>query len=348
MKIIKVLVVDDMAYNRDVISGMLESSPYISVVGTAADGEEALEKVVKLKPDLITLDLEMPRMDGFTFLRLLMKSMPLPVLVISSKADDKSVIRALEFGAVDFLPKPVKAGESLEDLKRELIEKVKTFVSTEMSKVRTSVAILEESANVKVGRSKGQGESRFDIVAIGASTGGPPAIQAIVTRLPKDFPAAVVISQHMPPKFTRFFAERLDKLSSVEVKEAAEGDLLKPGRVLISPGGNHLAFERTKGGVKAKLVEVKPSDKYVPSVDVMMRSAASHYGKRTMGVLLTGMGNDGKEGMGMVKGMGGLTLAESKDTAVIYGMPKEAVDAGVVDVVLPLNLMAQEIMKYCG
>jgi two-component system chemotaxis response regulator CheB len=352
LKIIKVLVVDDSAYNREALSGMLESSPFISVVGTASDGEEAIERVVKLRPDLITLDLEMPRMDGFTFLRWLMKSVPTPVLVISSRDDDRSVIRALEFGAVDFLAKPVGPGESMDALKRDLIEKVKTFAPVEMKKVSSSVALLEEAAKEKpvfrAAREEAPAKSRIDIVAIGASTGGPPAIQAIITRLPKRFPAAVVVSQHMPPNFTRFFAERLDKLSVLEVREARDGDLLKPGTVLISPGGNHMTFGRAEGGVRVALLDVKPSDKYVPSVDMMMKSAASHFGPRTLGVILTGMGNDGKEGMGLIKGMGGPTLAESQETAVIYGMPKEVVAAGVVDKVLPLGKMAEEIIKACG
>ena len=352
MKIIRVLVVDDSAYNREALTGMLESSSFISVVGTASDGEEAIERVVKLKPDLITLDLEMPRMDGFTFLRWLMKSMPIPVLVISSRADDKSVIRALEFGAVDFLAKPVHAGVGIEELKRELIEKVKIFAPVEMTKVRSSVALLEEASRSKpVSRppvKQDASTSKIDVVAIGASTGGPPAIQAIITKLPKSFPAAIVVSQHMPPNFTRFFAERLDKLSALTVKEAQAGDVLAPGMVFISPGGSNMTFGRTEGGVKVILQEPRPEDKYVPSVDVMMKSVASHFRNRVMGVILTGMGNDGKEGMELIKGMGGPTLAESQETAVIYGMPKEAVKAGVVDKVLPLGKMADEIAKACG
>jgi len=350
LKIIKVLVVDDSAFNRDAISGMLESSSFITVVGTATDGEDAIEKVARLKPDLITLDLEMPKMDGFTFLRWLMKAMPVPVLVISSKADDRSVIRALEFGAVDFLPKPIGKGESIEELKQELVSKVKTFAATEMSKVSSSVKLIEAAASskpIRVAAPPLSGSPSFDLVAIGASTGGPPAIQAIITKLPKGFPAAVCVSQHMPPKFTRFFAERLDKLSAVTVKEAEDGELLVPGRVLIAPGGSNMSFGRTRGGVKVEILVPSPSDKYIPSVDVMMKSAAVQYGKRAMGVILTGMGNDGTDGMSLVKGMGGFTLAESRETAVIYGMPKEAVKAGVVDKVLPLDKMADEIIKAC-
>lgn len=351
MKKIKVLVVDDSPYNREAMTGMLESSPGIVVIGTAADGEEAIEKVVRLKPDFITLDLEMPRMDGFTFLRWLMRSMPLPVIVVSSKADDKSVIRALEFGAVDFLPKPIGHDSKLDDMRVELVRKVHAFADTEMVKVRSSIALIEEAAKKGPATRPAAprtGEPNYDILAIGASTGGPPAIQAIITKLPADFPAAVVVSQHMPPKFTRFFAERLDKLSSLSVKEAEDGDLVVPGRVLIAPGGSHMTFGRGKGAVKVVLQDTGPKDKYTPSVDIMMRSAAMNYSGRVLGVLLTGMGNDGKDGMLLIKGMGGRTLAESHETAVIYGMPKEAVVAGAVDKVLPLGKMAAEIIMECG
>ena len=252
LRLIKVLVVDDSPVNRKVLSEMLESSPFITVVGVACDGEEAIQQTVKLKPDLITLDLEMPRMDGFTFLRWLMKSAPVPVIVISSKADDKSVIRALEFGAVDFMPKPLAQGEALEELKFELIEKVKFFAPVEMAKVKGSLAILDQAAKAKPLPHKA-GQPVLDVVAVGSSTGGPPALQAIITKLARDFPAAVVVSQHMPANFTKFFAERLDKLSTVDVKEAENGDMLQPGRVLIAPGGSHLTFGRTSGGVKSKV-----------------------------------------------------------------------------------------------
>jgi len=351
LKKIRTLVVDDLPYNREVITKMLGESPDIEVVGTAGDGEEAIERVVRLKPDFITLDLEMPRMDGFTFLRWLMRSVPTPVIVISSKSDDKSVIRALEFGAVDFLAKPLGRGARIEDLQKDLITKVRAFAGTEMKKVTSTVDIIEEAMKEgppdRDGRMAKSGRAEFDMVAIGASTGGPPAIQAIITRLPRNFPAAVVVSQHMPPKFTQFFAERLDKLSALDVKEAGSGDMARPGTVLIAPGGHHMSFERTKGGLKVVLEDTSPKDKYAPSVDVMMRSAAVNFGKRVMGVLLTGMGNDGKEGMTLIKNMGGITLAESQETAVIFGMPRAAVAAGCVDKVLPLGEMAPAILKHC-
>ena len=345
MKIIKVLVVDDSTVNRKVLTGMLESSPFISVVGTAANGEEAIERVVRLRPDLITLDIEMPGMDGFTFLRWLMRSNPLPVIVISSRADERSVIRALEFGAVDFLSKPAGEGDALLELQRDLVEKIRFLAPTEMAKVSSSVALIEEALKARAAAPAEQGRTLVDLVAIGASTGGPPALQAILTRLPADFPAAVAISQHMPPNFTRFFAERLGKLSKVKVKEAEEGDLLLPGHALVAPGGYHMVFGRASGGVGVALQQAKPGDKYVPSVDAMMKSAALNFGTRTLGVVLTGMGNDGREGMTLIKRMGGQTLAESKETAVIYGMPKEAVEAGAVDREVPLGSMAEEIVR---
>jgi two-component system chemotaxis response regulator CheB len=350
MKLIRVLVVDDFPPNREALTRILESSPFITVVGSASDGEEAIERTVKLRPDLITLDLEMPRMDGFTFLRWLMRAMPIPAIVVSSRADDRSVVQALEFGAVDFLPKPLGAAADLDDLGRVLIDKVKTFSGVEMVKVTRSVMLLEKAVAEKPEAASAQasGISTVDLVAIGASTGGPPAIQAILTRLPGEFPAAIAVSQHMPPKFTRYFAERLDRLCRLEVKEAEDGEPLTPGKALICPGGCHFTFGRMPGGVMAVVRDASPADRYVPSVDAMMKSAAAQYGRRTLGVVLTGMGSDGRDGLGMIRGMGGVTFAESKETAVIYGMPKEAAEAGVVDKVLPLGEMAPEIIRACG
>jgi two-component system chemotaxis response regulator CheB len=347
MKNIRVLVVDDSPQNRKVLSGILDSAHGIEVVGAAADGEEAIERVVRLKPDLITLDLEMPRMDGFTFLRWLMRTVPTPVLVISSRADDRSVITALEFGAVDFLPKPVSP-ENLEELGPDLIEKARFFAGVEISKVGRSMDLLRQVVPLSAPKEKqtpaGQG---MDLVAIGASTGGPPAVQAILANLPKEFPSAIAVSQHMPPVFTRFFAERLDKLCAISVKEAREGDPLLPGTALIAPGGYHMSFKRTEGGVAATLKEAVAQDKFAPSVDAMMRSAALNFGKRAMGVILTGMGNDGREGMSLIRGLGGRTIAESPETAVIYGMPKEAVEAGAVEKSMPLDKIAAEILRIC-
>ena len=347
MKKIKVLVVDDSLPNRNALAGMLGQSPGIEVVGVAADGEEAIEKVVRLRPDLITLDLEMPRMDGFTFLRWLMRVAPTPTLVISSRNDDRSVLTALEFGAVDFLPKPVSP-EDMEELGRDLLEKVKFFAGIEISRVSRSVDLLRRIGPVEDEEER-QAPSRrhVDLVAIGASTGGPPAVQAILASLPRQFPAAIAVSQHMPPIFTRFFAERLNKVCKISVREAVDGEPLIPGTALVTPGGHHMSFRRSGGGIAVSLKEAHEDDRYIPSVDVMMRSAAQNYGRRTMGVILTGMGNDGREGMSLIKGLGGITIAESQETAVIYGMPKEAVEAGVVDISMPLDMIAAEIIRLC-
>ena len=347
MEKIKVLVVDDSLPNRKALSGMLGQSPGIEVVGAAADGEEAIEKVVRLKPDIITLDLEMPRMDGFTFLRWLMRVAPTPTLVISSRDDDRSVLTALEFGAVDFLAKPVSP-EGMDDLKRDLIEKVKFFAGIEISRVSRSVDLLRRAGPGSIPEKRQASARRHvDIVAIGASTGGPPAVQAILASLPGEFPAAIAVSQHMPPVFTSFFAERLNKVCKISVREAVDGEPLLPGVVLITPGGHHMSFRRTDGGVAVSLKKAREVDRYVPSVDIMMRSAAQNYGRRTMGVILTGMGNDGREGMSLIKGLGGITIAESPETAVIYGMPKEAVEAGAVDISMPLDRIAAEIIRLC-
>jgi len=236
MKEIRALVVDDSPYNRQTIIRMLQHTPSIKVVGTASDGKEAISKVIKLKPDVVTLDLEMPTMDGFTFLRWIMKESPLPVIVVSARSDDKSVFKALELGAVDFIVKPTpKASPELQKIRDELLAKVNAIAYLEMDKMKANLDLLIESRDKhrKVedvsSRSK-----RIELVAIGASTGGPPAIQAILLRLPKNIPAGIVISQHMPEGFTRHFAERLDNISPIRVKEAVDGEAVERGKALIT------------------------------------------------------------------------------------------------------------------
>lgn len=351
---IRVLVVDDSAYNRQAIQRMLESHPEIRVVGTARDGEEAMAQTLRLRPDLITLDLEMPRMDGFTFLRWVMATRPMPVLVVSARSDDRSILRALELGAVDFVAKPTAgASARLLTIQEDLVEKISSVAGLEIRKLQASLR-LSESAALHPPREvteAGMHTSRtrmkhLAVVAIGASTGGPPAIQAILQHLPASYPSAVLVTQHMPSGFTRHFAERLNKGARVEVCEAAEGDLIQAGRVLITPGGFHLGLKRQGKEVRTTLIPREGRDRYVPSADVMLRSAATTYGSRTLGVLLTGMGNDGTEGLRAVKAAGGETWAESEESAVIFGMPAEAIRAGVVDRVLPLSKIVEEVAGW--
>lgn len=351
MEIIKVLVVDDSAYNRVAISQMLSTEPSMRVVGTAHDGVDAIAKTLRLAPHVITLDLEMPNMDGFTFLRWLMKEKPTPVLVLSSRSDSRSVFRALELGAVDFLAKPeARISKSIESLRDELVTKVQAVLHLEMAKVKSQIELLAVEKAAAAPRKEDDGEiekSPIEVVAIASSTGGPPAIQAIVSALPADFGAGIVISQHMPAGFTKSFAERLNKLSPLVVTEAASGDRISPGSVLIAPGGYHLVVQRDGTGLYADLVPRVSSDRYVPSADRMMVSVAEACGAATLGVVLTGMGNDGAEGVRAIKKKKGQCLAESEKSAVIFGMPQEAIRTGAVDKVLPLSSMAEEIRVRC-
>ncbi len=351
MKKVKALIVDDSAFNRAAISKMFEGDSGIEVVGTAHDGVDAIAKTLRLQPDVITLDLEMPNMDGFTFLRWLMKERPTPAIILSSRSDSRSVFRAMELGAVDFIPKPeARISKSLETIREELLAKVHAVLNLEMKKVQSTVELLSERKAPPEARKEDEiapGQGAIEVVAIAASTGGPPALQAILTALPPDFSAGIVIAQHMPPGFTRSFAERLNKLATVVVSEAIAGDVLKPGMALIAPGGHHLVLKRERQGLVAQVLPRSPGDKYVPSADLLLSSVAEACGPAALGVVLTGMGKDGTEGALEIKRRRGRCLAESEESAVIFGMPQEAIRAGAVDRALPLSRMAAEIEARC-
>lgn len=353
---IRVLIVDDSAYSRQTIKGMLETDSDVEVIGIASNGIEAMAKTIKLKPDIITLDFEMPEMDGFSFLRWLMKERPTPVIMVSSHSDSRTVFRALEFGAVDFIAKPTKrASVELYSIKNDLLEKVKGMRELRMDRLDISRCLtaepsaMEDAVEAKEGATAevaaGQQTSDIEVVAIGASTGGPAALQVILTRLPSNFPAAILISQHMPKGFTDSFAERLNRLSRIRVKEAADGDCVERGKALVCPGGYHLALKREGDGIRIALRNPTDRDRYTPSVDLMMSSTAEHFGPMSMGVVLTGMGNDGRDGIVEIKKKGGYTIAESDSTAVVFGMPKEAIRTGVIDKVLPLDEIPGEITR---
>lgn len=350
--LIKVLVVDDSAYNRRTIIRMLEEIPGVKVVDYACDGEEALRKAVDLKPDLITLDLEMPRMDGFTVLRIIMQNRPVPVIVVSSRSDDENVFRAMEFGAVTFIPKPsARISPELFDIRDDLHEKVAAIVQTDMNKVlRRSIKDDGEGTRkrIRAGIKKGRKGSAVELVAIGSSTGGPPALQKIVSAIQDEIPVAFVISQHMPPGFTRAFADRLNKFSAMEVKEAENGDEVKPGRILVAPGGTNLTFRQHGEKIVARISDPDSGQRYVPSVDAMFKSAAEFYGSSVLGVVLTGMGNDGAAGTQRVKMHGGKVLAESEESSVVFGMPKEAIATGDVSRIVTLDRMCDAILRECG
>ncbi len=343
---IKLLIVDDSPLFRQMINMILQKHPHIDVAGLAENGEKAMKLVVERKPDVILLDLEMPHIDGFTFLRWMMAYYPTPVLVISSHSDGYSIFRALELGACDFYGKPSSNGELLEQPK-DLISKIETLSKISKESLSKKYAKLAHSKKrVEVPQPPKRRGALSRLLAIGASTGGPPALVEIVSNLPEEIPVPIVISQHMPPGFTKSFSERLNKLSHLRVSEVDGGEPLEAGRVYIAPGGYHLLFEKIGSRVHTCLKTKTEEDRYAPSVDLMMISAAEIFGPGVFGVILTGMGDDGKIGMSKVKKEGGVTLAESEETAVVFGMPREAIEAGVVDQVLPLHKIAEEIIQY--
>ncbi len=343
---IRVLVVDDSAFSRKTISKILESIPSVEVIDTAQDGQDALKKVMRLRPDLITLDLEMPLMDGFTFLRWVMNTMPTPVIVVSAQEADENVFKAMDLGAVDFVVKPTKyASVQLEDIKNDLIEKVLATPLLEMQKVK---ARIQAQAKKETQETKWiQPDEVPRIIGIASSTGGPTAIHSILNSLPSNFPVPIVIAQHMPPSFTTMFAERLNKYTPLTVKEAEEDDLILPNRAYVAPGGKHLAIEKRRDKLYARLLKKETDVRHCPSANVLFRSIAEELRSRSVGAVLTGMGDDGKEGMKYIKDKGGITIAESEKTAIIFGMPQESIKAGIVDYILSLDDISSHLMWLC-
>lgn len=370
MFVIKVVVVDDSAFMRKAISTMLAKDPEIDVVATARDGEEGLELIRKHNPDVVTLDIEMPRMDGLTALRHIMMEMPRPVLMVSSLTSEgaEATLKALELGAVDFIPKQLsKVSLDIVKIEASLISKVKIVASRKLIHSRPRPGIVgrpatpltvpgtagygsrpdaRSAACVSSGPAKLPGGMvKRDVVVIGVSTGGPPAVQKVLSAFPENFPASIVIAQHMPAAFTGPFAKRLDGLCKISVKEAEPGDRLKPGCAFIAPGGKHLLLKQMVSRVDLIISTEPASALYKPSANVLITSAAEAVGRRSLGVILTGMGNDGMEGVRALKQKGGRALAQSDATCVVYGMPKAIVDAGLSDEIVDIDDMAQAIMN---
>ena len=340
--LIRVLVIDDSAFSRQAITRMLETSPLVKVVGVARDGEEALRKAIELQPDLITLDLEMPRMDGFTFLRLVMSKRPTPVMVISGRAGEEDVFKALDLGAVDFIAKPtLRATTQLVSIEQELLRKVHAIRELRIDKVRERLTSLPSvvSGSVEVGAAAPR------VVVIGSSTGGPAALMQIFGAFPEPPRCSFLVAQHMPEGFTAGFAERLDRLTRFRASEARGDAELAPGTIQVAPGGHHLELESARGRIVTRIAPSRPGDKYVPSVDRLFESAAKHFGADLLAVVLTGMGDDGRKGVSVVKACGGSVIAESESTAVIFGMPQQAIRTGAVDAVLPLGEIAMAIQR---
>ena len=342
-KVVRVVVVDDSAYMRKVMKEMLSRSPFLDVVGTARDGEDALEVVEKLRPDVVTLDLMMPNMDGLTFLRHQMARRPVPVVVVSiTSQNGEMMLRALEAGAIDMVQKPTAlASERVFEIGDELIAKVKSAAAARLRHLPAPVAEL--SAKPK---SPQVNSGTFDLVVIGVSTGGPQALKYLLPQLPANLPVPVAVVIHMPVGYTELFASNLNEISPLSVCEAKEGTVLRPGTVLLAPAGRHLTFRRLSDGTVASHLDLEPADSaHRPSVDELFRSAAEVFGNRTLGVVMTGMGSDGTKGAAWIKAQGGEIFTEAEETCIVYGMPRSVVEAGLSDRSLPLTMIGQAILE---
>ncbi|MCU1347835.1 MAG: chemotaxis response regulator protein-glutamate methylesterase [Acidobacteria bacterium] len=344
---IRALVIDDSAYNRVTLSRMLESHAGISVVATAVNGEDGIKQVMKHRPDVITLDLEMPIMDGFAFLRWLMANRPTPVIAVSSRSSDRSVFKALELGAVDFIAKPGgRVSPRLEEIQKDLVTKVTQTAEIRMDNVRRLIN-EEDRKPDDVALDATVCAKGIEAVVVGCSTGGPPALQHLFQALPL-MPVPIVVAQHMPSTFTRLFAERVNRLTRYNVKEAEDGEMLAKGAVYIAPGGMQTEIRRLADGLQVRVFAAAVSDLYAPSVDRLFLSASDACAERLVAVIMTGMGDDGAAAIRTVHERGGKTIAESSQTAIIFGMPGEAIKTGAVDHVLPLPDIADAVHRLCA
>jgi len=344
-KVIRVLVVDDSAYLRKVLKQMLTRSPFIEVVGVAREGAEALEMVEKLDPDVVLCDLIMPGMDGITFLREQMARKPLPVVIVSiTNEGGELALAALDAGAIDFVQKPTAlATEKIFEVSDELIEKVKAAANVSMGHLKLA---LTPGAGVPSTSTLAPKAALVDIVVLGISTGGPQALKYLIPQFPADFPVPIAVALHMPVGYTEMYARKLDTISPLTVKEAQEGDAVEPGVVLFAPAGRHLTFRRTSAGKAVAHLDTRPFDTpHRPSVDVMFQSAAEEFRNRVLGVVMTGMGSDCKQGAAWIKSQGGLVFTEAEETCVVYGMPSSVVEAELSDKIVPLDRMAAAILE---
>jgi len=346
VKKVRVLVVDDSALMRKLIPQMLEADLSIEVVGTAMDGTFCLKKIEELRPDVITLDLQMPGMNGIDTLKEIMRRDPLPVIVVSSHSTEGASVtfKALGLGAFDFVTKPQDASAHMADTAKELIAKIKAAADCKVVRPGTfrAAAPVEKISAAKTGPPPSK------LVAIGISTGGPQALEYLLAQLPPDFPGAIVVVQHMPEGFTDMFARRLDELCSLRVKEAQSGDVLQAGRVLICPGSRHMKVKRLTMGDIVVLNDDVRVNGHRPSVDVLFNSAAEEFGSQAVAVIMTGMGDDGAEGLGAVKRAGGMTIAQSEESCVVYGMPKAAIERGYATRVIALDVLSSTLQALCG
>lgn len=345
---IRTLIVDDSAVIRTLLSAILSSDPNIEVVGTAPDPYVARDLLIKLRPDVMTLDIEMPRMDGITFLEKVMTHFPVRTLIISSlsQAGAASSLRALELGAVDVLAKPaLDVTHSMNEMSTELIDRVKAVARARMPTPRAVGASSSVSAGQYVKKDyTSLAKTTHQILAIGASTGGTEAIKTVLTALPDDIPGTVIV-QHMPPVFTKTYAESLQKVCRFEVKEAEDGDRVHPGRALLAPGNFHMELVRNGAFYHVKLNQEPMLHRVRPAVDILFQSVARKAGANAIGVILTGMGRDGAQGLLEMKAAGSYNIAQDEASCVVFGMPREAIQAGAANIVLPLEKIANEVLE---
>lgn len=356
MKKIRVLTVDDSALMRQVLTTLLSRDPDIEVIGTAPDPYIARERIKALNPDVLTLDVEMPKMDGLTFLEKLMRGHPMPVVMVSSLTEVgcETTLRALELGAVDFITKPkIDLREGMEEVAQDLIGKIKAAACAKVGGSKSHGSNVNadqklETCNLKLGSGSGAMLKTTDtIIAIGASTGGTEAVKEILVQLPPNTPP-ILITQHMPERFTKTWADRMNRLSRIAVKEAQDGDSVLPGHALVAPGGYHMELVRSGARYSVHINQNPPVNRHRPSVDVLFSSVAKYAGANAVGVILTGMGNDGAKELLTMKRAGAFTIAQDETSCVVFGMPKEAIKLGGADRILPLTDIAGAICVHAS
>ena len=345
--VVRVLVVDDSGFFRRRVTEMLDADPRIEVIGTAADGEQAIKQAAALKPDVITMDIEMPVMDGITAVKHIMKATPMPILMFSSLTTDgaKATLDALDAGAADFLPKKFEdISNDKEEARRILCARVRLICARGVAKPSTTVERKPAArAPIRTGITPKKGN--YNLVAIGTSTGGPVALQDVLTKLPADFSKPIILFQHMPGSFTPAFAQRLNSLCQINVREAADGDRLEAGLALLAPGGKQMELESRGGNVVVRVKEAAAGQTYKPSVDIGFSSAAKAFPGKVLSIILTGMGADGREGARELKQGGSTLWSQDADSCVVYGMPAAVADAGLSDHVLPLSEIGSALAK---
>ena len=344
---VRVLVVDDSALMRKLIPQILDADQSIQVVGTAMDGTFCLKKIEELRPTVVTLDLQMPGMNGIDTLKEIMRRHPMPVIVVSSHSTEGASItlKALALGAFDFVAKPQDASGHMVETAKELIAKIKAAAVGKIVRPGILSGLAPRPEKISTAKSSPP-PSRT--VAIGISTGGPQALEFLLPQLPADFPGSILVVQHMPENFTDMFARRLDELCALRVKEARSGDTLQAGRVLVCPGNRHMRVKRLAMGDVVVLNDDERVNGHRPSVDVLFNSAAEEFGSQAIAVLMTGMGDDGAQGLGEVKKAGGMTIAQNEESCVVYGMPKAAIERGYARRVMALDVIAATLQALCG